>query len=209
MTVTAWIVFVFVALFALLVAERRSHRAVIVIKPLVSTGFIAVALASGALGSTYGQIVLVALALSWLGDVLLIPREARRAFLAGLLAFLGGHVAYAAAFVVLGLDAGAVVVAAVPLGILAATVGRYLANAAPPKLRRPVVGYIVVISVMVATAAGAVSAGAPARILLGAVMFYLSDLGVARERFVQKSFWNRAITLPLYYGAQVLFATSV
>jgi hypothetical protein len=32
---------------------------------------------------------------------------------------------------------------------------------------------------------------------------------VARERFVQKSFVNRGVGLPLYYGAQILFATSV
>ena len=35
-----------------------------------------------------------------------------------------------------------------------------------------------------------------------------ADLFVARERFVSPAFGNRAIGLPLYYAAQILFAVS-
>ena len=46
-------------------------------------------------------------------------------------------------------------------------------------------------------------------VLAGAVLFFLSDLGVARDRFVSPGVWNRAVGLPLYYGAQLLLAASV
>ncbi len=41
------------------------------------------------------------------------------------------------------------------------------------------------------------------------MLFYLSDLFVARERFVTSAFVNRLVGLPLYYGGQVLLALSV
>jgi hypothetical protein len=40
-------------------------------------------------------------------------------------------------------------------------------------------------------------------------MFYLSDLAVARERFVSSTFWNRAWGVPLYFGAQLVLASTV
>ena len=50
----------------------------------------------------------------------------------------------------------------------------------------------------------------PRRSLLGggATAFYLSDLAVARERFVTRSFADKLWGLPLYYVAQVLIALS-
>ena len=63
---------------------------------------------------------------------------------------------------------------------------------------------------MVATAAAAVGAGGEGIILIGAIAFYLSDLSVARDRFVTPAFYNRLWGLPLYYAAQfVLAATSL
>jgi hypothetical protein len=46
-------------------------------------------------------------------------------------------------------------------------------------------------------------------ILAAAVAFYLSDLAVARDRFVAPGFRNRLWGLPLYYGAQLLFVWTV
>ena len=69
--------------------------------------------------------------------------------------------------------------------------------------------YIGVISLMVATSIGAVAAGAPIVLAVGAIVFALSDLFVARERFVQKGFVNSALGLPAYFGAQLLLAASV
>ena len=46
-------------------------------------------------------------------------------------------------------------------------------------------------------------------ILVGAVLFYLSDLAVARERFVVRSFWNGAWGSPMYFVGQVVLALTV
>ena len=71
-------------------------------------------------------------------------------------------------------------------------------------MRAPVAGYIVAITAMVALAAGAWGAGARVTLVGGALLFYLSDLCVARERFVVKSKWNGIVGLPLYYAGQLM-----
>jgi hypothetical protein len=43
-------------------------------------------------------------------------------------------------------------------------------------------------------------------IFIGALLFYLSDLAVARERFFESGFENRLFGLPAYYAAQVILA---
>jgi hypothetical protein len=42
----------------------------------------------------------------------------------------------------------------------------------------------------------------------GALGFYVSDIFVARQRFLKTDFVNRLIGLPLYYGGQFLLAFS-
>lgn len=195
-----------VSLAALLIGEYRGDRASAwITKPMTSAGFVVLAFLVDAQASTYGRFVLVALVFSFAGDVLLIPRN-KRFFLAGLAVFLFGHVAYVAAFAFLGVAlpwfAGSLVV----LGLVAAVVTRALLPYVARKMRGPVVAYVVIITTMVAAAAGAVAAGATPVILGGALAFYVSDLAVARNRFVKPGFVNRAWGLPLYYGAQVAFA---
>jgi uncharacterized membrane protein YhhN len=55
----------------------------------------------------------------------------------------------------------------------------------------------------------AAAAGGTVLILIGAVAFYLSDLAVARNRFVAPGVANRLWGLPLYYLAQLMLAWSV
>jgi hypothetical protein len=43
----------------------------------------------------------------------------------------------------------------------------------------------------------------------GALLFYLSDLAVARDRFVRPGLANRLVGLPLYYAGQVLLALAL
>jgi uncharacterized membrane protein YhhN len=76
-------------------------------------------------------------------------------------------------------------------------------------VRLPVLAYIVVISTMVVLAAGAAWGTQQWVILLGAVMFYFSDVSVARDRFVAPGFINGLWGLPLYYGGQLFLAYSV
>ena len=152
--------------------------------------------------------MLAALVLSWIGDVFLIPRR-RLTFLFGLVAFLLGHVAYSAAFTIRGVSVLWTLGTLVPLIAIAVVVSRWLLPRVPGGMKRPVVAYIVVISGMVALAAGTVAAHGNAAILLGAIAFFCSDLSVARDRFIEPGFFNRLWGLPLYYGAQVVLASTV
>lgn len=192
---------------ALLAAERAGWQpGVWLAKPIAAAGFVGAAWANGARATPYGTWILLGLVLSLVGDVLLIPKERPRVFLAGLVAFLLGHLAYTVAFAVRGLDLPTVamaLVAVLGLGLLAL---RWLLPHVGASMRRPVLAYLVVISSMLACAAGTVGhAGKPA-IFAGAFAFYLSDLAVARQRFVARSFWNKAWGLPLYFGAQMVLA---
>ena len=69
--------------------------------------------------------------------------------------------------------------------------------------------YVAAILVMCATAAGYAAATGRWQVLLAAVMFAASDIAVARDRFVARSFRNRAWGLPAYYVAQLILAWSV
>ena len=196
------------ALAALLGAEwfdSRSGRWVA--KPVASAGFVGTALAVGAAASGYGRALLAALVLSFAGDLFLLS-PGRAAFLGGLGAFLVGHLAFAVAFLVRGAGLGWSAVALVPLVALALAVARWLLPRVDPGMRAPVTAYIVVIVCMVALAVGcAVRSGAPI-VAVAAVLFFLSDLSVARDRFVAPGFANRLWGLPVYYVAQLLFAWS-
>ena len=199
-----------VAVIGLLSSEYRGSRSgVWVAKPLASTGFIAVALAAGALETPYGLAVLAALVLCWVGDVFLIPKGASTLFLVGLVSFLLGHLAFAVAFSLRGSDLLWMAVATVLALPPAFAVLRWLHPHLPDRMRTPVVAYVAVISLMLVTAVGAAVAAGPAAIGVGAICFYLSDLHVARHRFVSRSFWNKSWGLPLYYGAQLILASTV
>lgn len=205
-----WVLVTIFATAALLAAERAGWQpGVWIAKPIAAAGFVGAAWANGALATPYGAWILLGLALSWLGDVLLIPKEHPRVFLAGLVAFLLGHVAYTIAFAVRGLDPSTIAVAMVAVLALGLMALRYLLPHVSGSMRRPVLAYVAVISAMLVCAAGTVGhAGMPA-IFAGAFAFYLSDLAVARQRFVTKSFWNKAWGLPLYFAAQLVLAWTV
>lgn len=186
--------------------QRDSARGRLLSKPFASAGFIAVALLTHAQATTPGTVILAGLALSFVGDVCLIS-QGEGLFLAGLGSFLLGHVAYAVAFVLLAPDWSAVGVALVFCLPLAALVFLDLRRDLPADMKVPVVVYMVVITAMVALAVGAAAGGqAPQALAVAALAFYFSDIAVALERFRSGGFGVKAMGLPLYYGAQLLFA---
>jgi len=202
-----FIVLTAVLVVAFLPLEHSRHPARGWAKAGASAAYLAVAVASGASGSGYGRWVLAALVLGWIGDVALVSRE-RGWFLLGLVAFLASHLVYVVAFAVLGIEIVPTTIAAAILLIPALIVGRWLWSRAPAALRAPILGYIAVISAMVAASIGALGAGSAVVIVVAASMFYVSDLFVARDRFVAPGPVNRVMGLPLYYAAQILFALS-
>lgn len=197
------------ALVVLLVAERRGNRLLrAVAKTIASLAFVGVALALDATSSTYGRLVLLGLVLSLAGDLLLLS-DRTAGFLSGLAAFLTAHLAYAAAFAWQGLS-WPVTAAAAPVAVaLGAAVLRWLRSGLTGPFRIAVAAYVAVILTMCCVAAGHVAAGGPVPALAGALAFAASDLAVARERFLLRSFLNKAWGLPAYYGAQLVLASTV
>lgn len=197
-----------VAVAVLVWSEWRGSRLRFVAKPAASACFVVAALVAGAMDTGYGRWVLAALVLSAIGDVALLGRSSDL-FLAGLTSFLLGHVAYVVAFVVRGIDTGVAGIAVVVMSLSAFVVIRWLWPHVPSKMQVPVAGYAVVISLMVVMAIGTVAFDVDVRIIAAALMFYCSDLAVARDRFVAPGPDNRLWGLPLYYLAQFVFAATV
>ena len=122
-----------------------------------------------------------ALVLSLAGDVLLmLPSDL---LVAGLAAFLVGHLCYLAGFWADGPAATALVVAVVVVAVVVAPVAARILGAlhGQPKLRIPVALYVGVISVMLATAAAVGNPWAA----VGAALFVTSDAMIAWNRFVK------------------------
>lgn len=175
-------------------------------KVVASSAFVALGLQCAPAGPV-GQALLLSLALCWLGDVLLIPRGAKLTFALGLGSFLLGHLAFAVCFWLGGAEArfvGGAALAAVPVGVF---ILRWL-GPHTGSLSGPVRAYVIVILLMVSVSVGATAATGDARLVVGAAAFAVSDVAVARERFVTPSPWNRYLGLPLYYGAVLLLAAS-
>jgi len=150
-----------------------------------------------------------ALVLSLIGDVLLVPKGHKRVFQIGLISFLLAHVVYIPAFIVRGVDWRVVGVVGVVMVLPLVLVMRWLRAHVKGGMWPAVVAYVVVISVMFSVAAGAVSfgltssTGVTPAVLIGALCFWLSDISVARERFVAHGFVNRLFGIPLYFYAQL------
>ena len=206
--IAPWIVMT-VLVGALLVVHKREIPGLEwLVKPAAALTFIVTGVLHGATATSFGRVILVGLCLAALGDVLLIPKS-KLSFLGGLVAFLLGHVAYAVAFVVRGIDWMAAGAALVVFALVAAPVVRWLWPNVEGKMRGPVLAYVTVITGMVALSAGAARWDGSYLLFAGALAFYVSDLAVARNQFVKRAFVNRAWGLPLYFFAQMLLASQV
>jgi uncharacterized membrane protein YhhN len=181
-------------------------------KFLLSSLFVTAALISPHPDSSYFLLILIGLLFCLAGDVLLAFPSAST-FRMGLVSFLTGHLFYLAAFLRF-FNFGSAFVIAVPAAAVTATIIYLRLLPYLGSMKIPVLAYICVISLMLiaaitAGAGGALSHKASLLIVLGAFLFYLSDIFVAKNRFIGKRFINRLIGLPLYYGGQFLLALSV
>lgn len=176
-------------------------------KIVASTAFVMVAIRAGATKSGFGRLLLLGLLFSWFGDAFLIGTS-QTAFLAGLGAFLLAHLAYMAAFVVTGLNAKWIMTAVLPVVSCGLAVSVWLTPYLTSELVLPVRCYTAVISLMVLAAFGARGSGAPTLALVGAVLFFLSDVSVAALRLAGTDSPTYVWGLPLYYGGQLCLALS-
>ncbi len=183
--------------------DRQAVRGVA--KTAASAAFIAVGINAGMFSSGWlGVWLAAALFLSLVGDVALIGKG-KKALAGGIGAFLLAHVAYIGAFWVRGLSGFEVGIAVIVLLPVTLSVWRWLMPHTG-RLKPAVVAYILVISAMVIFAmasAGHVPGRTSKYLFLATMVFFVSDICVARQRFVTPSAWNRRIGLPLYYAAQL------
>lgn len=162
-----------------------------------STGFLMVAWLAGALRHVYGRLVIAGLVFCWLGDV-----AGPYNFALGAGMFLLAHLVFVAAFVAYGLNRRACLRSLV-LVFPSGAILWWLLPQVDPSMRLLVVIYTTVITAML------VAAGGTSRLIFAAaVVFYVSDIFVARWRFVDQNSWNAFICYPLYYTACLMFAIS-
>jgi uncharacterized membrane protein YhhN len=199
-------------LAGLLYCEKKGvQRARLAVKSLLSSLFIFAAAVQFHPIPLYYRFLLIGMIFCLGGDVFL-ALPGKKMFLFGLVSFLLGHVFYAAAFFD---TAGFNQWAGIGLAIsVLAGAGVFLwLRPHLGSMKIPVIFYILVITVMVVGAWSIIGAGQlkpEGRMAAfgGAMGFYVSDIFVARQRFLKTDFVNRLIGLPLYYGGQFMLAFS-
>ncbi len=198
-----------IAVIALVGSDYRGWRlGRYLCKPLAAAAFVWLALRLNATDSAYGSWLLAGLVCCLLGDLCLMFED-ERAFLAGLGAFLTGHLLYSIAFLQLPANPTGLLLSAVPAALLLALVLRWLMPTVQGTMRLPVALYVVVITAMLCTAGLSAGQAVAPLAIAGAWLFALSDIAVARQQFVAPTRRNALWGTPVYFIAQLLLASTV
>jgi len=177
-------------------------------KPLAAAAFIWLALALGAIETSYGLWMLAAFILCMVGDISLMF-DSDKSFLTGLGAFLCGHLLFAIAFTRLPMNITGLWLSVGPALVLLLGVAYWLRPHVPQGMRVPVALYVLVITAMLLCAGLTAGQSGALFIIAGAWGFAASDLAVARRQFVTPSALNSLWGLPLYFGSQMVLAASI
>lgn len=178
-----------------------------VVKPGVMVALIGVAITLNPRHQTERTLFVIALVLGLASDVfLMLPGDL---FLAGLVAALVEHIAYIVGFrfggfYLPGVGIG-IAIAYVAVAQLVPRVTNALTASGRGSLRRPVMAYVAVISVMVLSATGSGSLVAAA----GGLLFFASDALLAWYRFVEPLRWGRPVNIATYQLGQALLVLSL
>ena len=176
-------------------------------KPGALAALVAVALTLDPADGSARAWFVVALGLSLAGDVFLMLPSDR--FVEGLASFLLAHVAYVVGFTRGGGSVAAILVAAVPVVIVAGLLGARFLRAATKEgdrsLVAPLVAYMAVIAAMVSCALASGNALAAA----GALLFMGSDSLIAETRFVGPRTWGPLAIIVSYHVGQALLTLSL
>ena len=164
-----------------------------------STGFVLAGAAGGAPATWRGRGLLLGLIGCWGGDVI-----GSRDFVAGALSFLLAHIAFIAVFAAPGVRPRRLLAGAAVAAVPGAALLRSFLPGVPPGETLLVAAYVAVISLMVVCAFA--SRDAAPVFLAAAVLFYVSDIFVARWRYGDGAAINGTLCYPLYYLACNLFA---
>jgi uncharacterized membrane protein YhhN len=203
-----WVLPAVVALVDWYAVARDDRRTETWAKPLVLLSLILAAAVLGAGDTTAGRWLLVALVFGLLGDVALLSDSLPR-FLAGVWAFLIGHVAFLVCFAVLGLPGPGWSV----LGLVLLSVALVATRRVVPETHRlggarlsiPVAVYSGVIGAMLVCAW---LTGEPL-VALGASVFVASDAILSVNRFVRPVPHARLALMVTYHVGQALIVAGV
>lgn len=201
--------------FLLIRSEIRDERKwIYLFKPIATITVIIIASLSLFKEGThnhYSTLILVGLLFSLGGDMALMWPKNLKAFRLGLASFLLAHIVYTVAFFSIGV---ASVSDWLPIIIIILVSGVFfkVIRSGLEKMMVPVIAYIIIITLMVASAIifnGTEGIGVTSGLLVlaGAILFYISDLILAANRFWNPWQYNR-ISLAFYYSGQLLIALS-
>ena len=170
-------------------------------KPLTMVVLIAATIALDVDDASVRGWFVAALVLCLIGDVfLMLPQDL---FVFGLASFLLGHLAYIVGMHVDGVSAGRFgigdVLVLVAMAVLGSRILRGVRAGPEPELTGPVVAYMSVISVMVASAIGTGHVAG----VVGASCFYASDALIAWNRFIAETRHGRLSIIVTYHLAQI------
>jgi uncharacterized membrane protein YhhN len=183
-----------VAVVDWIAVHLQNKRLEYLAKPATMVFLIAAVLAMDTPSTTARTCFVVALAFSLLGDVFLMLPDRERWFVFGLGAFLIGHLAYIPGLWALGVTAGPLLVGLLIVVASMATLGRHIVTV-----------YMLVISVMVASAIGTLRPAA----IVGAVLFYCSDALIAWNGFIKEYAWGKVAIMVTYHLGQLGLALSL
>jgi len=151
---------------------------------------------------------------SWIGDIaLMIDERYPILFVVGLGAFLIAHVGYALGFIRSITDSGKAlkvgqsILMALPFALFTGFFVFYIKDGIPADLFFPVLAYTVVISFMGMTSAlrqGHVDQSSFNWILVGAILFILSDCVIAVNKFYYDFDYDAVLNMTLYLTGQFM-----
>ena len=208
--VIIFIIFVIFLVRAALTGEKKQEY---ILKPLSSILAIVIALLSctdARYNLTYTILIVTGLLFSLGGDIVLMF-ESGKIFVIGLVLFLIAHIAYAAGFSAFSGFHPRDIFSAIVLLAIAAILFRFLRKGLG-NMMIPVLIYITVINVMVHRAFSTTELDffnlqQALCISIGAVLFSISDIMLALNRFA-KPFKYHRLNLAFYYAGQLLIALS-
>lgn len=219
MTIVLLPVLIAVAAAINIVAEYRKARNVVyTFKPMTTILIIVLAATAGDVGRTYQALIVLGLVFSLAGDIfLMLPEGPRNYFMPGLVVFLIAHLLYIGAFMMGTHWATSDLLVLLPFVLFGAACTAYLWPSLGP-MKIPVVLYTTVILVMGWRAATrmyapdlptSATACATACAFTGAILFIVSDVVLAVNRFAKPFRSSRAINLTTYFAGQTCIAMSL
>jgi uncharacterized membrane protein YhhN len=209
-TASAWALLVLAAVFAVgdwAAVVSDDKRLEYVCKPLTMVFLIALASVVNANDASVQKWFVLALVLSMVGDILLmLPSDM---FVFGLAAFLLAHLTYIVGFWVNGVGILRFAIGLAIAALAAVAIGARILRAVDAGEQRdvltPVRVYMVIISLMLASAIGTAVSLAVA----GAALFYASDALIAWDRFVRQRAWHSLTIIVTYHLAQASLTLSL